>query len=97
MIQDNILIAREGFHHLKTHKMGGSLDMAVKMDFNKAYDRVQLDFLQCVMRMMGFNDQWYQWVMECITTVTFLVFANREKRTTFKPSRGVRQGDPLSP
>lgn len=38
MIQDNILIAHEGFHHLKVKRRGNSPNMAVKLDFNKAYD-----------------------------------------------------------
>ncbi|XP_028113945.1 uncharacterized protein LOC114311986 [Camellia sinensis] len=71
--------------------------MAAKLDFNKAYDRVQWDFFKAVLRKMGFHDIWVNWVMQCITTVTFAVVVNGVVRTTFIPSRGIRQGEPLSP
>ncbi|CAL5407178.1 unnamed protein product [Camellia sinensis] len=71
--------------------------MAVKLDFNKAYDRVEWDFLESVLRKMGFHERWIKWVMECVSTVTFSVFVNGAKRTCFKPTRGLHQGDPLPP
>ncbi|XP_028089060.1 uncharacterized protein LOC114289509 [Camellia sinensis] len=70
--------------------------MAIKLDFNKAYDRVEWDFLLELMRRMGFAPKWIQWVSECITTVIFSVFVNREKQAAFTLSHGLRQGDPLS-
>lgn len=97
LIQDNILVAYEAFHFLKTHKSGKCSNMAVKLDFNKAYDRVEWDFLEAILRKMGFNEKWINWVMECVSTVSFSVVVNGAKRTCFKPSRGLRQGDPLSP
>lgn len=75
-------------------KKGKISDTAVQLDFNKAYNRIQWDFLQALMRQMGFNGDW---VMQCMSTVTFSVFVNGAKCTTFKPSRGLCQGDPLSP
>lgn len=41
--------------------------MAIKIDFNKAYDRVEWDFLEEDMRKMGFDGKWIQWVMQCVT------------------------------
>ena len=42
---------------------------------------------------MGFDDWWVTFIMECITTVTYSILINGE----IKPSRGIRQGDSLSP
>lgn len=46
---------------------------------------------------MRFCEQWVQWVMQCVSTVTFNVNFNGELLPSFKPTRGIRQGDPLSP
>lgn len=70
--------------------------MAVKLDMSKAYDRIKWGFLKLVMEKIGFNDRRISFIMECITSVSYSVVVNRELQETFKPSRGIRQGDPLS-
>jgi hypothetical protein len=46
---------------------------------------------------MGFHRQWVQWIMTCVTTVRYSVRFNNVVLESFKPSRGLRQSDTLSP
>ena len=70
--------------------------MAVKLDMSKAYDRVKWVFLEGIMRRKGFNEGWIHLIMLCVKTVTYSVLVNGEPCGTIHPSRGIRQGDPLS-
>ena len=71
--------------------------MVVKLDISKAYDRVEWCFLCQIMLKPGFDPKWVQLDMETITTASYSVLINREPREFIKPSRGLKQGDPLSP
>lgn len=95
-IQDNLLVAHKVFHYLKTKRKGLVNDLGLKLDMSKAYDRVEWDFLEATMSRMGFCDQWIRLIMLCISSVSFSVMLNGKPGRFFKPSRGIRQGDPLS-
>ncbi|KAK5802451.1 hypothetical protein PVK06_030042 [Gossypium arboreum] len=71
--------------------------MAVKLDMSKAYDKVEWDFLKEVMLLMGFAEEWVTLVMRCISTISYIVNINGNRGSVFKPTRGLRQGYPLSP
>lgn len=56
-IQDNLLVAHEVFHYLKTKRKGSVNDLGLKLDMNKVNDKVEWDFLEATMSQMGFCNQ----------------------------------------
>jgi hypothetical protein len=97
MITNNVLIAFETLHHMHHQRSGKVGSMALKLDMSKAYDRVEWGFLKQVMTRMGFCDKWISLIMECISTVSYSLLINGEPTGHIIPTRGIRQGDPISP
>jgi len=58
LITDNILIAFETLHHMKTNCTRKKGFMALKMDTNKAFDRLEWIFLEKILLKMGFQACW---------------------------------------
>ncbi|KAL9688157.1 hypothetical protein QQ045_032572 [Rhodiola kirilowii] len=69
----------------------------MKIDIKKAYDMVEWKFLKNIMEMFGFPVKFVGWIMSCVTTSKFSVLINGGLEGYFSSSRGLHQGDPISP
>ena len=59
-----VVILHETTHELKREKQNGII---LKLDFKKAYDKVNWEFLQQALRMKGFSQKWCKWIENIVT------------------------------
>ena len=97
LITDNVLAAYKTLHTMHTRLKGKKGFMAVKLEMSKAYNRVELKFLEEVMCRLGFAMRWIQLIMMCVTSVQYAMVVNGELCGIIKPERRLHQGDPISP
>ena len=69
--------------------------MALKIDLEKAFDRLEWGFIKHILSFFNFPVDWVELIMSCISTSSLLVLLNREILNYFLPSRGIGQGEPL--
>ncbi|XP_020220498.1 uncharacterized protein LOC109803368 [Cajanus cajan] len=93
-ILDGVLIANEVVEEAR--RLRRAL-VCFKVDFEKAYDSVNWEYLWDVMGKMGFGPTWVSWMRECVCLTKSSVLINGSPTEEFNVGRGLRQGDPLSP
>ena len=93
-ISENLMLMRE----LIEYADRADIPLAIlSLDQEKAFDRVDWSFLQRILIKFGFGDSFRQWISLFYTNIESAVVINGWTSSFFKPSRGVRQGCPLSP
>ncbi|XP_019266683.1 PREDICTED: uncharacterized protein LOC109244105 [Nicotiana attenuata] len=94
-ITENIMLTQDMVHNIV--KPSASGNVVLKLDMAKAYDRVSWEYLCQVLRQMGFSEIWIDIVWRLMTNVWYSININGVRHGFFKSSRGIKQGDPLSP
>ena len=93
---DNIIIAQEVIHSMRNMK-GKKGFMAIKIDLEKAYDCLRWSFMIDCLQELRLPDWLLRIVEACISSSSMQLLWNGSKSDVFNSSRGIRQGDPLSP
>ena len=91
---ESILLLKEIAHSIQKRNCKGCI---LKLDFEKAFDTVNWRFLIQVMQHMSFDSKWYSWIHSILDSAKVSVLVNGVPTKEFKPNRGLRQGDPISP
>ncbi|XP_057775251.1 uncharacterized protein LOC130994230 [Salvia miltiorrhiza] len=95
LIHDCIMLGSEGVNCMNRSCNG--MNMACKVDIKKAFDTMSWNFIMRAMQAMGFNQTFLGWIAIIFSFARLSILYNGKLCGYFPCSRGVRQGDPLSP
>lgn len=88
-IGENTLLVNEIVHTMKRKRGKGGL-MGLKIDMQKAFDRVEWNVLAHILEAMGFSGQFISLIMHCMSSATFKLLLNGNVVGSFKVERGLR-------
>ena len=80
-----------------SNKKGNEGTMAIKIDLEKTYDRLEWSFIQDTVVLFKFPKYLISFIKSCVSSSSISVLFNDGATNLFQLSKGIRQGDPLSP
>lgn len=95
-VVDNAIIVQEIIHSM-SRKKGRGGNMVIKIDLEKAYDRLEWCFIRDTLSLFKFPSHLINLIMSCVSSSLIAILFNGGALESFLPSKGIRQGDPLFP
>ena len=93
---DNAIMVQELIHTISNKKGRGGY-MVIKVDLEKAYEKIEWSFITEVLINANFPHNLVNLIISCVSSVSTSILFNGGSVEPIFPSRGIRQGDPLSP
>ena len=93
-VRETICTIDDIMQYTKSERLGGILAF---LDFEKAFDSVEWDFLHTCLEAFNFGSDFKKWVSVLYSDISSCICNNGWQSDLFNLERGVRQGDPLSP
>ncbi|KAL3525097.1 hypothetical protein ACH5RR_013469 [Cinchona calisaya] len=93
---DNIILVQELMFKLK-HFKGAKGACAIKLDLEKAYDKLEWSFIYQTLLFFGFPLKLIRIIMACIFSFRIAILHNGSLTDWFFPSKGIRQCNPICP
>jgi len=90
---EEVLVANNTVEEIKRKK---HRCIIMKINFEKSYNSIRWRFVVYLMKRLRFNGKWIGWLKGCLESSTILVLVNGNPSTKFKPTKDLRQGDPLA-
>jgi hypothetical protein len=85
-ILESVVVTHEIVHSLHKSKEKG---VVLKLDYEKAYDKVSWDFLFEVLESRGFSNKWVHWIKQLVTGGSLDILVNGKESAYFIPIRGL--------
>jgi hypothetical protein len=78
LITDNVHVEYETTRYLQNKRRGEEGYCALKLDMSKAYNRVEWDFVEAMLRQLGFDEVLVEILMRCVQSVKYRIRINGE-------------------
>jgi hypothetical protein len=93
-ILESVVTAHEIIHDVHKNKEDG---LILKLDYEKAYDKVSIEFLEEMLKQRGFSQKWLDKIRCLLLKGSVGIQINDQNSNFFETGKGLRHGDPFAP